>query len=954
MQRGELDAAAPADGAASAGAEARGGSSARRRGAAERLAPWIAAALVTLLGLWLVWPLPLGVMPMSADHTVHLTRAWLFGEQLAGGDLRGWSTTWFFGMPVGELYPPLGDLLVALLRALTFGQASWPAAYAWMVALVFVGQGLALVHAGVTVGRGRGGPIVGAAIGAIAGALVLVDPGTYREGGWIYTMLYGVWPQALATALAVLCLSEAVRGRQVAAPRAAQRHLVRAGIAGGLALLAHPMSLPSLALAAGLGLVLLPRAGASSSVASDTSTGAAARLRRRAAAIAEAAADLALVAGLAFLLAAWWLVPMLAHRGWMASYGWLHAPLAAMTTMAKGGAWAANMPSAVGYAVWLGLATVALRGPALARLLAAWGLAQWLLASSDAFWELRLDHLSAGFSHVQFQRFLIAAKPGLLLLAAIGIVGLATAGRSVWRSRLRAHVRAPVALVLGGALVVLSVGVLQGSRDAARRFTVGEVPTARFFHLAQALREGQEPPSPAAIADREAAYAELLAWLAARESARAQGGEPPYRIAFQAGRNEHWFMDSPLVTRTPTYKIGFTPGDNFVHKPEAASEALLDRLGVRYVIRERGRGRGAPAATFGPFTIYERDAWEGPAHIDGPGAVEVVEDALDQGRLRLRVTGADPSASRLVIHVGGYPRWELRQGGALLPWVETPAIAPARGAAPVADVTPAQRRAGLLRGGKADGDDGSEPTLIAAPIADGEVLLDYVRWRPRDLLALLLTLVGIVAAARLGRARAPLLPRLRALAVRALPLAVQLAAVAALLALLGVRWQRAAAEERVLASAWLADGRAQRGPETAAGALVEGPLKADMLIRPAIVAAPRRAGPAVALFPGVAVPAAGVIRGYVALDDDAAKQRRRGHHRIRVEARAASDDPAAPWRPRLDLRLAHRPGRTPLEVELGDLDAARVDLRVTIESTGEAPPPVGLNLDLSGGAEATP
>ena len=958
---------------------------------AARLAPWIAYAVVLVVGLALVWPLPRGVMPTSADHTVHLTRAWLYGQVLAAGELRGWSSTWFFGAPVGELYPPLGDLIVVLLRLLSFGQASWAAAYAWMVSLVFILQGWALVHAGVTIGRARrsaagadpatqteaaGDPatvpgaaasmIAGASIGALAGILALVDAGTYREGGWIYTVLYGVWPQALATSLAVLCLSEAVRGRQATLSGGAglargQRHLLKAGLAGGLALLAHPMSLPSLALAGALGLLLLPRVDTPDQ--RDIVPSAPRwkrRLRAIASGVASSAADLVVVAGIALVIAAWWLLPMLAHRGWMASYGWLHAPLATMTEMAKSGRWTANMPSAVGYAAWLGLALVALRGSALARLLGAWALLQWLLASSDSFAQLRLDRLSEGFTHVQYQRFLIAAKPGLFLLAAIGVVGLAQIIGGLWRSRLRAHLRVPTAMLLGGALALLIAGVVSGTRAEIARFKVGEVPTERFFHLAAQLRPGakdrSDGPSPAELAAREVAYDELLAWLADRWRERQPGER--YRIAFQAGRNAHWFMDSPLVTRTPTYKLGFTPGDNFVHKPEAGAEPLLDRLGVRYMIRERGRGRGREVASFGPFTVYERDApspagWADPvatlAHIEGPGQVELLSGDPDSGVLRLRVRGADRSQSRLVVHVGGYPRWELEQDGQLLPWVETPAIARPRGAEPVADATPDERRRGLLRGGKANGDDGTEPTLLAAAVGDGEVTLTYRRWRPIDVIAGLLSLAGLLTILVLWR-RKPVIDRLRELARRALPAWLQLAALALLVAVLTTRWRRAASAESTLASAWFESGRASLSAPAGAPLPTVGPLKSDMLLRPAILLPARAHPPTTLIFPNVLL--GDGLRGYAALDDDAAKARRRGHHRLQIDLRPSGAGETTPWEPRLDLRIPHRPGKTPLRVDPEGLGPNPVDLRITIHTDGDAPPPAGFNLDLRPHADA--
>ena len=81
----------------------------------DRLARWLLAhadfVFVLLLATWLVWPAPLR-MPLSQDHPIHLARAGMVGQGLAGGHLSSWSSTWYFGVPVGELYPVLPDLLV--------------------------------------------------------------------------------------------------------------------------------------------------------------------------------------------------------------------------------------------------------------------------------------------------------------------------------------------------------------------------------------------------------------------------------------------------------------------------------------------------------------------------------------------------------------------------------------------------------------------------------------------------------------------------------------------------------------------------------------------------------------------------------------------------------------------------------------------------------------------------
>jgi hypothetical protein len=186
---------------------------------------------------------------------------------------------------------------------------------------------------------------------------------------------------------------------------------VLATLATAGALLAHPMAVMMLAIGAPLYLL------------THALRGPASALRTR---LASTTLHLTLALPLGAALAAWWLLPMLAHAPWMASYGWLHAPLADMLRMASLGQWTQHMPAAVGHCASLGLLAAALLGRAPLRFFALWTLAHWLLASTDLFWNLRLDWLAGSFQHIQYQRFLIAAKPGFFLLAGAALGGLAT------------------------------------------------------------------------------------------------------------------------------------------------------------------------------------------------------------------------------------------------------------------------------------------------------------------------------------------------------------------------------------------------------------------------------------------------------------------------------------------------------------------------------------------------
>ena len=107
--------------------------------------------------------------------------------------------------------------------------------------------------------------------------------------------------------------------------------------------------------------------------------------------------------------------------------------------------------------------------------------------------------------------------------------------------------------------------------------------------LARALRRrgvdvGAMKPIETGVSEAgplDALYPQVTQWLAARWAER---GDEFWRVTFVAGRNAHWFMDAPVLSGVPVYKQGFTPGDNFVHKPESGRPQVLDAARVRYAV----------------------------------------------------------------------------------------------------------------------------------------------------------------------------------------------------------------------------------------------------------------------------------------------------------------------------------------------------------------------------------
>lgn len=850
------------------------------------------ALLVTAVGLAVLWPIPRGQMPLSADHTVHLTRAWMWAQELGSGNLRGWSPVWFFGTPVGELYPVLGDAIVIGVRVLSLGFIDWPGAYALGFTLVFLTQGWVLLRAGKALGWG-------VMPGVVAAVLALVDVGSYREGGFIYTVYYGVWPQALATSLTWLGLAELVRLPDADTPAEVRRRIATAAAAMGAALLAHPMSMAVLALA-GPAVVFVSGWGSTTRLRKTTARG--------------------LVAGLLGLaLALWWVAPMMSHRAWMASYGWLWQPLEVLVPRALEGRWAQSMPPLAGHCVTAGIVLVALVGNRAARAFAVVALGLWLMSARDIPWVFRLDLVSEGFTHLQYQRFLTAAKPGLFLMAGALVGGVLHLGRRLWAR----GGTAPRALAGACVSIVLATlgTIAHQHREEFTKNPVSDIQTARIPRLPE----------------MDADYVALQGWIADQWRAR----ESDYRFVVHDQRNIHWFMDLPALTDgAPILKLGFTPGDNFVHKPERGPRDLLDRAQVRYEIRRGQRKRRGEVARFGMLSVIERPSWPHTAiaELHGEGTVEVLEADPDAGRVRVKVSGvAEPT--RLLFGVAGYPRWELEGPDGPIEWVE----APAAGFGPSA--TQAQRRDGEFRGGKVGGDDGTEPTLIAADVTDGEYTLRYHAWRAADIFAALISLlaacVGLVLLGWPPRAEP-----LRRLADHGLAklgtLGHPILWVAATVAIAGglfVKVQRGHDD-----ASHRAEELALRGRASLLRHVQPGFTKADMLIRPALVFARRHGEPAVAVFEGVTPGES--ITGWAALEDDDTKRKKQGTVELRVEVRGAGTQT---WTTLHDRRLPHRPGRIPLELSLGPLAGQAVDVRVSSIAEGKRPPELGVSLNLDGG-----
>ncbi len=190
------------------------------------------AALIVAVSTLRLWPFLEGRLPGVGDHAVHLHKLWFLWERLLPrGRLSGFSSYWFLGEPVGELYPPGQDLWTAAVHALTLGQLSWERAYG----LAFVGFYVLSAWCLYDLGR----RFFGRFAGFVAALLWLLDPGAWEQGGWHYQVFYGVWGQSLAQTLLLPALWRVIRFLE----EGRRADLGLAGLLLGLSLICHPMNL---------------------------------------------------------------------------------------------------------------------------------------------------------------------------------------------------------------------------------------------------------------------------------------------------------------------------------------------------------------------------------------------------------------------------------------------------------------------------------------------------------------------------------------------------------------------------------------------------------------------------------------------------------------------------------------------------------------------------------------
>ena len=556
------------------------------------------------LAAFLLRPLLGGAFPVSSDHAAHLFQAWdLWERRLSHGRLSAWSDSWWFGYPAGDLYHPGADLWVAGWRALSLGLLDWGPTYGLAFLAFFVFGGLALYRYGL---RELGW------LAALTGAcLWLLDRGDYEQGGWLYMVRAGVWPQGLGLALFFFGLQRL--GRALDQRRSVDHALAAALL--GLGILAHPMNLVLVALL----VPLLPLA----------------RWLGRRGMSRAAWVGLPAVLLLALGAAATWWLPLAARSSWTEAVGYPWLSLAEIGAGLWRGDLFGNVPRGVVYLGLLGGALGFARRRAGAILLALLATSLLLLAASD----LGLDRLSEAFARFQFRRFTMPTKACLFLLAGFSLQsawdGLRALARSPRVPSRAAHLLPGVAAVLAGLALALMLTHQAGGSLAAY-----DLPTDKQDPGWQSLQQ-------------------VSAWLD-QERQRREGH---WRVAYEGPEHSQLFWAAPVYNGLPGYKPGFTCCRIFAGIPEGRSQQLYQALNIRYVVTQGPADRPGleRISSFSDLHLFRFLAWQPLRYtLRGAGQVQVLAFEPEHIQLRLSDTGG---AARLLLHVAHYPRWSASLDG---------------------------------------------------------------------------------------------------------------------------------------------------------------------------------------------------------------------------------------------------------------------------------------------------
>ena len=578
----------------------------------------VALALWSTRGVWGGW------LPAGEDVPAHLLRFDVgISQFVAHGRLDGWLPRYYLGYQEFLFQGPGLTWAVAAVRGVTFGILSNPGGIKAIGILSFAAVPVSLAFVARSLGLGR----LTAGIAAVLALLVSSPVGVGLQG--IY--LWGLLPNQLGGVFFMLSLGALLR----IPVDARRRWILLAGVSLAALTITHLISLIVL-------VVFFP----------ILVLGVGRELFRR-----EVLVRFGLAAALAFGLAAFWLVPALAHRELEGSAAsWPTPPFGDRVDEIVDGRILFRP-----YTFWLvaagwayGLTRVRRRPFALVLLAAPvvyLVLAHWAASQRPNEYTLQLANRGLGYAG---------------LLAILPLAAMLAAGARLVRRWLGDRPWAAPAVVTG-AFVLAAVIVL--SPLGPRRSTARELdhPSPQLQAAAEVLR--RVVPDGARFVTRRD-LREIVQANKIQPVGRLGHVQPAFWLAYASGRNSlNGFGIESSNTEGPNVEAdGFVLGDT----PDAEAD-FLNRMGVTHSVTMTDdladHFMGSPRfdlvwreSPIAVFAVRPRPGQPDPASL-------VATDAPSTARLRradperLRIDIDSTRATRADIAVAWSPRWHATIGG---------------------------------------------------------------------------------------------------------------------------------------------------------------------------------------------------------------------------------------------------------------------------------------------------
>ncbi|MCP4600979.1 MAG: hypothetical protein GY847_10720 [Proteobacteria bacterium] len=579
-----------------------------------RYLPYIIVTVATLLALG---PVALGEMPVSQDHANHyFSTHILVNDMILSGRFFGWTDRLGTGYPFGDIYPTACYLVTALLHLLSFKTIDLSTSYAFGIVLAWLLPALATV----AWTRRLAGPW-----GAVlAGLAFVLDAGGDREGGWIYSMFHGVWPQQLGVGVWLFALLTLWRF----AEKATSRRLAACVLISGLCMWIHPMNALTLPIAGILMFsvrLLSPQ--------SDPASG-----------VQRGAIRLIIALSAAGIIGLVWVARMMDAGDVVYAYPayWLSISSLLGKLFNDGGLFDRQIILISGLAI-VGVVRVLRRGGQFGIYAFILPAVLILIGSMDLIVGSDLGLVGNKFGIMQYRRFSIPAKPLWYALAGIGFStlgrGLAAEAKGIiWRTTDHLAGRALVAIILSPfvwGLVQAAPGVVKN--PVARPLTLERTGDA---HRVAAIRQVLEKEKKRC----EPAFCKAVYW-----EKSGHGGLYPLPAMADAG---YGFL--------PTGRL---PANNFKWLNPTKNVNIMARLGASVVISKWKQEHSLleKIKTFGRHRVY-RVKSKIPRQIEllGSGTAEI--KSWKPERRSVEISDSDDS-TRLMFYMPPYKKWHASQAG---------------------------------------------------------------------------------------------------------------------------------------------------------------------------------------------------------------------------------------------------------------------------------------------------